>query len=301
MKLLKTLSLLVLSASVFLTGCIDDDRSGCPPDKNLALTFSYLNFAEHISRVTVAIYDSEDRLSECLQVEKSSLDVLQGIRLNLPSGSYTAVCWGNTFSNTQINGLAQGDNLSLQRIANPGYFSSTTITTNDSLYYGMHRFTVSPGTTTNETISFTPAYIRLIIQVKGLASTAVGAPSSDYPYIKVNNLTPAYDYTMVTQGDPTIYYPAVTVDPANKQAQATCDVLRFKPANPITIDVVENITTKTVLHTVNLQTFIAANAIPITDGKEVVIPILITFSGGVGVETLINGWGDTPVDPKPQQ
>lgn len=299
MKLLKTLILLVLIAIIFLPGCIDDDRSGCPVDNNLALTFSYLNFAEHIGRVTVAVYDSEDHLAECLQVEKSSLDIFQGIRLNLPSGSYTAVCWGNAFNNTQIDGLAQGDDLSFQRTANPGYFSSTLITTNDSLYYGMHRFTVNPGTTTNQTITFTPAYIRLIIQIKGLTSTAVDAPTAGYPYIKVNNLAPAYDYTMVTQGDLTTYYPATIVDSSNKLAQTSCNVLRFGKENSITIDVVENQSTNTVLHRLDLQSFIIANNIEITNGKEVVIPILISFEAGVTV-TKIDGWGDTPVEPKPQ-
>lgn len=300
MKLLKTLSLLVLPVSVLFSGCIDDDRNDCPPDHNVVLTFSYPDFAEHIGCVTAAVYDSQSLLVECIQAEKTSLDIFQGIRLGLPAGDYTAVCWGNTFSNTQINGLMPGNGLLMQKVASPGYFSSTPVITNDSLYYGIRRFTVNQNTTTNETIAFTPAYIRLIIQIKGLGNTATGAPSSGYPYIKVNNLAPSYDYTMVAQGNLTTYYPFITVDPARMLVQSTCNILRFNEENPITIEVVENHTDNTVLHTVDLQSFIAANSIKIIEGKEVVIPILISFETGVTV-TLIEGWSNTPVNPEPQQ
>ncbi|GAB6124287.1 FimB/Mfa2 family fimbrial subunit [Dysgonomonas termitidis] len=294
MKQLKTLILLV--ASVFFTGCIGDDLSDCPPDENLTLAFTYLNFPDHISRVTVAIYNPNGKLVETVQVDKDDLDAFQGVRLYLPADDYTAVCWGNAFDNTQINGLTKGADLSRHEVANPGYFNSARIPTNDALYYGTHTFTVKPNTANSETVPFTPAYIRLIIQVKGLASTDAGAPTSGYPYIRVNNLVPAYDYNMVTHGNPTTYYPPVTVDTGNKQAQATCDVLRFTADNPITIDVLDNSTDNTVLHTVNLQQFIADNNIVIADGKEVTIPILISFEGNVVIVTLLENWGNIPVD-----
>ncbi|MFC4677189.1 FimB/Mfa2 family fimbrial subunit, partial [Dysgonomonas termitidis] len=291
---LKTLILLV--ASVFFTGCIGDELVDCPPDENLTLAFSYLDFPDHIDRVTVAIYDPSGKLVETVQVDKNDLDAFRGVGLYLPAGDYTAVCWGNAFDNTQINGLSNGAGLTAHEVAHPGYFNSARIPTNDALYYGKHTFTVKPGTANNETVPFTPAYIRLIIQAKGLPSTAAGAPPSGYPYIRVNNLVPAYDYNMVTHGDPTTYYPPVTVDTGNKQAEATCDVLRFRADNPITIDVLDNSTDNTVLHTVNLKQFIADNNIVIADGKEVTIPIEISFEGKVVIVTLLENWGNIPVN-----
>lgn len=300
MKLLKILSLLTLSVSIFLTGCIYDDQEDCPPYNNLSLMFIYPNFDEHINRVTVGIYDAENQLAKSIQVEKNSLETFKGVQLHLPSGDYTAVCWGNAFSNTQINGLIPGDNLSMHRVAHPGYFSSTPIPTNDSLYYGTHHFTIDQNKSTEEPVIFTPAYIRLIIQVKGLSVMATAASSSDYPYIRINNLVPSYNYEMLAQGDLTTYYPAMTVDVVNRVAEMTCDILRFENENPITIDVVENKRTNSLLHSIDLKSFMRSHSINIVAGKEIVIPILITFDKNVNV-TLIKEWIDVPTDPTPQQ
>ncbi|WP_101690334.1 FimB/Mfa2 family fimbrial subunit [Dysgonomonas massiliensis] len=299
MNLLKTLCLFVLSAALFLSGCVGEDMSDCPPDNNLTLLFQYPNFPDHISRVNVAIYDENDVLVEIRQVEKSELDILQGIRLNLSEGAYKAVCWGNAFDNTQIEGFTSGSMLDLHEVAHPGYFVPARIPTNDALYYGIHTFTIIKNTETTETVDFTPAHISLVIQIEGLQSLTEGAPIADLPYIKVNNLAPAYDYKMVTHGDLTTYYPTMALLSDKKLGESQLDVLRFREKNPITIDVIENNTTNKILHTVKLQDFIAANDIKIEDGKEVVIPILISFFGEVSV-TIIEDWKEQPVNPVPQ-
>lgn len=304
MKLLKRLSLPVLCACLILTGCIGDDLSGCPPDNNLHLAFSYPNFPERISCVTVSIYDNATGclLSENRLVGKDELDVFQGISLRLAAGSYTAVCWGNALENTRINGCSTGDNFSSHEVGHPRCFTSDSIPTNDALYYGIHSFTIHENTPETQTVAFSPAHIRLIVQAQGLSSTAQGQPAAGYPYIRVNNLFPTYDYRMVTHGNPTAYYPPITVDTGELLAQAGLDVLRFEAVNPITVDVVENNTTHTVLHSLNLQSFIAANNIDVSPGREVVIPILITFNGqSVTTVTVIEDWGERPVDPIPQQ
>lgn len=299
MNLLKTLCLFVLSAALFLSGCVGEDMSDCPPDNNLTLLFQYPNFPDRISRVNVAIYDEDDMLVETRQVEKSELDILQGIRLNLPTGNYKAVCWGNAFNDTQIEGFIAGDKLDLHEVAHPGYFTPARIPTNDALYYGIHTFTIIKNTETTETVDFTPAHISLVIQIEGLQSLTEGAPAADLPYIKVNNLVPAYDYKMVTHGDLTTYYPTMTLISGKDLGESQLDVLRFGEKNPITIDVIENNSTNTILHTVNLEDFIAANNIKIEDGKEIIIPILISFFGEVYV-TLIEDWEEQPVNPIPQ-
>lgn len=298
MNLLKTLCLFVLSASLFLTGCMGEDTSDCPPENNLTLLFQYPNFPDHIGRVNVAIYNDKDILVEIRQVEESELAILQGALFNLPEGDYKAVCWGNAFDNTQINGFAANEELIDQEIAHPGYFTSTRIPTNDALYYGTHNFTIIKDTETTEIVNFTPAHIRLVIQVEGLSSILEGV-SADYPYLKVNNLAPAYDYNMVTHGSLTTYYPTLNVRPADKLAESQLDELRFGEKNPITIDVIENNTTNAVLYTVNLEEFIANNGIKIEEGKEVVIPILISFYSEVTV-TIIEDWKEQPVNPVPQ-
>lgn len=307
MKLPKKLSLFVLSSSLLFTGCIGDDLSGCPPDSNVTLAFSYPNFPDRISRVTVSIYDSNTccLISENRQVDKSELDLFQGIGLTLPAGSYTAVCWGNAFDNTRINGCSIGEDLTCHEVGNPCCFTleADTITTNDALYYGIRDFTVHPNTRTTQTVAFTPAHIWLIVQVQGLPSTAAEQPACDYPYIKVNNLPPTYDYQMITHGNPTTYYPAVTVTCEDLLAEARLDVLRFEKDTPVTIDVVENKTTNEILHTLDLRSFIEANNIDMTAGREVVIPVLITFGGDQSVITvgIIENWSDLPVNPVPQQ
>lgn len=304
MKLLKILTLIILTLPLWMTGCIGDDLSDCPPVGKLTLSFSYPNFDQRISGVTVGVYDSNKRLVDYRRVNKTDLDIFRGIALNLNLGDYTAVCWANAFDNTQIEGTNIGDLLSGQEVAHPGYFNNSTIPSNDALFYGIHTFSVlADDNVQNETVAFTPAHIRLVVQLKGLESTQEGAPTADYPYIRVNNLEPAYDYTMTSQGGPKTYYPGITtVEPTNKLVESDFNVLRFGETNPITIEVMENKTTNNVLHTVDLQTFIAAHNIEIEDGKEVTIPIEITFDGSMNViiEGIITDWGDKPITPLPQ-
>lgn len=305
MKMMKRLHLITLCASLLFTGCLGENRNDCPPEDNLTLAFTYPDFHERISCVTVGIYNNATGLLEVTKrVAKSDLELFQGTRLMLRGGDYTAIYWGNDLDNNRIDGFAVGDSLIAQEVANPGYFTSDSISTNDALYYGAHSFTKHENVSEYETVELIPAYIKLIIQIEGLSSISQELPDGNYPYIKVNNLLPAYNYNMVPRGDPVTYYPNVTVDTANRLAEAQLNVLRFEADNPVTIDVVENKTTDKVLHTVHLCDFIVENKIEIVDGKEVAIPLLIHFGGDnetIVTVTVIDGWGVLPVDPIPQK
>jgi len=99
MKLLKIVPLVIL---LLLTGCVDENTDHCPPTMMASLTFSYLDFPEHIHRVNVGIFDKDGKFVESKLVDSQDLEKFQGVYLDLPAGEYTAVCWGNAFENTHI-------------------------------------------------------------------------------------------------------------------------------------------------------------------------------------------------------
>lgn len=294
MKLFKTI--LISLVSVGLAGCIGDDYSNCL--QNYTLCFDYPDFPDHIHKMNVGIFDSDGVFVAAREVDNPSLSGFRGVHFRLTGGNYVAVCWGNAFDHTRIDGFTHEAHLDAVRVFHPGLHTSQPVPSNDSLYYGKLNFTIPEKYAVREdTVALVPAHITLQIEVKGLSNTATGTPVAEYPFLRVNNLLAVYDSGMQTLGDPVSYYPPVRVDTSDKRATACCDVLRFGNDTPATIDVVENALTNEILYTVDLRDFMLANGIVIVSGQEVTIPILITFFDG-NVTVTLQGWGGTPIKPE---
>lgn len=295
MKLFKTILITLLSAFL-LVSCIGDDYSICV--RSYTLRFDYPAFPDYIHKVNVGIFDADGMFVTSQEVDKQALSSFQGAKFNLTGGNYTAVCWGNAFDHTQIDGLADATHISAGMLAHPHHYTSQPIPANDSLYYGKLSFAIPEiKHELEDTVRFVPAHITLQIQVKGLSNTATGTPPADYPFVRINNLLPTYDFDMQTLGNPVCYYPTIAVEPADKLATSWVDVLRFDNDTPATIDVVENAHTKKILYTLNLRDFMLANSIDIVHGQKVTIPIFISFFDG-NVTVTLSGWGGTPIDPE---
>lgn len=295
MKSLKIVALLLFV--IHFNGCISEDCHTCPTEQNVALKFEYPNFPDHITRVNVGIFDQDGVFITSMQVNKSELDQFQGVILPLQPGKYTAVCWGNAFDQTQIKGFSAGSNINEGQVSSPNYGIGLPIATNDSLYYGKLQFEVLNSENQTYTVNFTPAYIRFIITIKGLSSIGQQDPEN-YPYIRINNLNPAYNFDMDTIGSYVSYYPKLSVNTTEKIASAKSDVLRFNATPPITIDIVRSKTSSDILTTLNLRKFIEDNDIEIIAGKEITLSLLFTFSNNdVDVNVTINQWGEIPIDP----
>ncbi|MDU1891387.1 MAG: FimB/Mfa2 family fimbrial subunit [Dysgonomonas sp.] len=293
MKLLKALSIIILLA---LSGCIGDNMDDCPPVNNVILYFEYPNFPERINRVNVGIFNKNGLHVMDHQVEKTDLDILQGIQLTLNNGEYTAVCWGNAFDDTRITCFNPNSSMHDGELSHPNYGTSVRIPTHDSITFGRLNFFIKSKDKVSHTVNMKPAHIKIHVYVKGLAILNTNPAPADYPAIRINNLDPAYDFEMINCGTSSSYHPEVEVDNTLKLAIAKCNTLRFEDDNPITVDVLTNSASNNILHTVNLKKFMEDNNINVVDGEELTIPILITFGNGTVTVTLLSweGIGVTP-------
>lgn len=297
MKLIKAILLTILTTS--FAGCINEDSSNCKDCDNIAFNFDYHNFPEKIIRVNIGFFDANGNLVESRQVDKNELADFQGVKTDLEPGSYTAICWGNAFEKTFIRGFGSDSKLKDGLVTHPYLGLSQPITGNDSLFYASLKFNIPESGGYTGDIKFKMAYIRFKICVQGLYSTSIGEPPVNYPYIRINDLKPVYDFEMQAIGNPVSYYPQVVVDTEERKAMSQCDVFRFKQDNDITIDILNNITENKVIHTVDVKQFINENNIVITDDNEVVIPILITFDEeGASITIKVSKWEENIIIPE---
>ena len=107
---------------VTVTGCIKENLDDC----ETILYFDYLGdgtrdiFLQKIEKVDMYIYNEDHVCIQKTALDKSELHRQQGTTLNLPSGQYKVVCWGNSFGDTRINDDAPlKDNL----VGAPHYFT----------------------------------------------------------------------------------------------------------------------------------------------------------------------------------
>jgi hypothetical protein len=261
------------------------------------LEIEYPDFSSRIQGVRVGIFDSSGNF-----VMEKTVRGEHSVPLYLDAGSYTAVCWGNALDNTRIDGFSEGQTIDRVRVYHPAYTGSLSyaapdvITTNDSLYYGRISFVKIQNRDLRETVNFKPAHVRLVITLAGLSNTQTGTLPQDYPIVRVNNLKAVYDQNMNTLGDNTTYFPQVEVDVSKQTATARCDVLRFTDDNPIVIEAIKSAGDNTLLCRVGLKEFMKENSISIIDGREVLIPLKITFSGG-NVSVTLEGWEGADTGP----
>ena len=95
MKLLKILCTL-LGITAVSAGCIKEDMSGCPPEVNTYLTFSYRGdtddptmFRKMIGRVSLYVFDSASGQHILTKtVGEADLRLFEGTQLYLPEGNY---------------------------------------------------------------------------------------------------------------------------------------------------------------------------------------------------------------------
>ena len=105
----KFLYLLLLAPVVLLASCIEEDYSDC---ERCTLTFSYTGdvtwdiFPEQITRVSLYVFNSEDRLVQTKLIEQNELKAFQGTKLNLEPGDYRIIGIGNSFNKTEVTNLS---------------------------------------------------------------------------------------------------------------------------------------------------------------------------------------------------
>lgn len=307
MKLLKILCTLLCVTAVS-AGCIKEDMSGCPPEMNTYLTFSYRGdtddpemFRKMIDRVSLYVFDSRSGQHLLTKtVEKADLQRFEGTQLYLPEGNYRIVSWANALDDTEV--LVNGT-LSNGRVHAPGHTSRERIATNDHLYYGELDITVPatavlPGNSAVKVTGDIPhrsAHVNVEIYVKGFGHKE---QPTTYPVVEMAGLMPQYDMGMnPAQPFGTTYYPTVAWDAEQNVAAARFAVLRFSDKNDITVTVREPAPDNTVKAEVDLERYMADNSISVDGRHEATIRMLFEFTD-LGVTVTIPDWTGGDVDPE---
>lgn len=315
---------LLLFSVILLNSCIREDSDSCLPKdvNNLILNFDYLDsqgadiFLRTIHRVDVFVYDVEQRLVYRQTVDQASLNVYDGIGLNLAPGTYKIVCWGNDMNRTIFGGVDLGDlfaDASLSySILNP---EDDIAYGGEALYYASKIESVADKQLSTVTISeqegkteaeirkiyFNCAHIKIDIYIEGFEDyTAEG--KSLAPFIELTHLPASYNFDMqlsdsyVSDLDTASYR---TID--GKQLAVSSFYTPFFDENtPIQVLIKKQSDSSTIT-TISLREFIKENNIKLENNHEVVIPLFMEYKYisskvSIGLPT----WKQIPIEPELQ-
>lgn len=268
-------------------------EESCP--YNAILTFRYNNdqerdiFAEKIDNVTVFIFSTDGRFITSKVISKPELMENQSTSLDLISGDYHFVCWGNAGENTKFTNTAD---LLSARLQHPNMITRGNIPTNDHLYFGTCDLSIPDNDILSAEVCFSSAHINLEVYVKG----TTGLPDV-LPQVEVHNLKPQYDFTMSPLGDETTYYPVSVYDEERHVAATRLQTLRFDDDNPIIIEIKDPQGSGNNIARVDLKEFMAKNKIHVTGIQEATVEILLEFEK-LGVTVTVPNWESEEITPE---
>lgn len=278
--------------SALFTGCIREDLEPC----NTFLYFSYLGdenreiFPDKIGKVNLYVYNVNDALVEAITLEQHDLSARRGIELNLPDGLYKVVCWGNSYVDTQINNpSARG----LASVAAPRYFTGETISTNDSLYVGIKDIEIDTSRSSEDTVYFSSAHIKMQIEVLGTGTQKL-TKNENIPFrIEVGNLSSTVNFNKNFSEERTSYLPSVSSNEEMTGYTSRFNVLRFEDENDIMVSLKDN-DSQATLYTLNLQQFMKEYGISVHGKNEVLVGIRFRFNG---MAITVVPWNEENIKP----
>lgn len=274
------------------TGCIKDSLDDCD---TAALYFSYLGdgtkdiFPQKIEKVNLYIYNSNNVCVQRTVLSRKELDRQHGTTLNLSSGQYHIVCWGNAFNDTRID---EGTTLQSSVVGEPHYFTKEVISTNDSLYFGERDITIINRGREADTVFFSSAHIKMRVQLEGLDAGSTRASVSPVN-IEVGNLSPTVDFTKTFSTEYVPYHPAVSFDAVTESYVSKFNVLRFHDDNEVYLRLYDSLT-NTEIYNIQLKDFMRKYNITVDGINEAMIGIRIYFNG-TSIE--VEPWGEKVIIP----
>ncbi len=277
---------------VTVTGCIKENLDDC----ETTLYFSYLGdetkeiFPQKIEKVDMYIYNQNNVCIQKAVLNRKELGRQRGTTLNLPSGQYHVVCWGNSLNDTKIN---EGSSLKNNIVGAPHYFTKELITTNDSLYFGEREITITNEGYRTDTVHFSSAHIKMRIELEGLDAVNNTRAAVSPISIEVGNLSSTVDFTKTFSNERISYYPLVNFDSGIQKFGAKFNVLRFNNDNEVYLRLHDNQTNKE-LYTMQLKDFMKENNITVEGINEATVGIRIRFNG---TAVTVKPWDEEVIRP----
>ncbi|MBD9093745.1 MAG: hypothetical protein EGQ20_14615 [Bacteroides oleiciplenus] len=289
---MKKAIMLYILLLVTVTGCIKENLDDC----ETTLYFSYLGdetkeiFPQKIEKVDMYIYNQNNVCIQKAVLNRKELGRQRGTTLNLPSGQYHVVCWGNSLNDTKIN---EGSSLKNNIVGAPHYFTKELITTNDSLYFGEREITITNEGYRTDTVHFSSAHIKMRIELEGLDAVNNTRAAVSPISIEVGNLSSTVDFTKTFSNERISYYPLVNFDSGIQKFGAKFNVLRFNNDNEVYLRLHDNQTNKE-LYTMQLKDFMKENNITVEGINEATVGIRIRFNG---TAVTVKPWDEEVIRP----
>lgn len=294
------LYLYLLASVVLLASCIKENYDDC---ERCTLTFSYTGdttwdiFPEQITRVSLYVFDEDERLVQTKLIEQNELKAFQGTKLNLAAGKYKVVGVGNSFNKTEVSNLDAAD-LNAVQMHHPNLSKAMPIEGNDSLYLGQQEIIMPKDDWYEADVPFRSSHLKVSFSVVGYFNNGQTSSSSrasaDALELKVKNLLPQTNFTNSANGDKTTYNPPFKLE-GSDLLNSYFNIMRHSKDSDVEFELVEK-STGNVLYTISLSNFLAQYPqIDITK-QEALIPIVVQFTK-LGVTVTIPDWLNVPVIP----
>lgn len=274
-----------------VTGCIKENLDDC----ETTLYFDYRGdgtqdiFLQKIEKVDMYIYNESNVCIQKTVLNKSELRRQQGTTLNLPSGQYHIVCWGNSLDDTKVN---DGTSLKNSFVGAPHYFTKELISTNDSLYFGERDIAIANEGYRVDTVPFSSAHIKMQIELEGLDASDLRATGSPIT-VEMGNLSSTVDFAKTFSNEHITYYPPVKFDSGTQKFGAKFNVLRFNNENEVYLQL-RNAQTLEGIYTLPLKGFMKDNDITVDGINEAAVGIRILFNG---TAITVKPWNEEVIRP----
>ena len=282
--------LLLLSAA----GCINDKEADCD---RTDIHFKYLAnrgedcFPDKIGKVSLYVYGKQGKLERCVSRSQAQLRLRQGVSLNLPTGEYRVVCWGNAFGYTRINNETD---LNSAILAPPEYFTGETAVSNDSLYFGSLDIQVQREKHSDHTVYFNSSHIKMKILLAGLDELPPSRTGEVPVSIVVDNINPALDFSEQCCRETLPYSPLLVYDRKKKEYIGRFNVTRFGNDNAVKVKLVGQ---GNVLYELELEQYMKQHGICVESVEEVTIGIRFRFNKST---VTIEPWDEQEIKPGEQ-
>ena len=294
----KILYMYLLASVVLLASCIKEDYADC---ERCTLTFSYLGdgtwdvFPEHITRVSLYVFNSEDRLVQTKLIEQNELKEYQGAKFMLTGGIYRFVALGNanTEQATAVYNLNSGKMSEI--ICRHPDCTTSEVEGNDPLYLGSKVVEVPNDINFSTKIRLYSSHQKVSVTVKGYIGdeaqgTTRAATSSDL-VLRLTNVSSELDFYQedsaaadqnLASGALVTYSPLLALDKKSGWYEASFNILRHTVQSPMEVEIIERATSRTLCK-VSLKEFLEEFYEVDATKQEAEIPIIVEFTTSVTV------------------
>ncbi|MBQ8863713.1 MAG: FimB/Mfa2 family fimbrial subunit [Rikenellaceae bacterium] len=290
---------LPLVSFVLLTSCIKEDYSDCERCK---LVFTYLGdgssdvFPNHITSVSLFVFDQNERLVRTKRLEQNQLKAHQGVNFNLEPGKYRIVGVGNDYELTDVSNTDACD-MSQIIFHHPNCKTRAegVVQSNDSLYLGSKEIVIPESYWYHDTVRFYSSHLKVSYTVRDYVNPNATRAAQGYLDLRIKNLLPQTDFTNRAHGELMTYNPAFKFNTSNGDHTTYLNIMRHSADCNVEFELVDRASGE-VVHTLLLADFLRDFPQIDVTKQEVLIPILLEFKN-IGVNVTINDWTVEDVTP----